>query len=225
MNIILFGPPGAGKGTQADKIIKGFNLNKVSTGDLLREEIRNNTDLGKKIKPIVDKGLLVSDDIVDDLIEKILSNKKINNRLIFDGYPRNIDQAKKLDLLLKKYNQIIFCALNLRVDKNTIVKRIKGRQTCFNCGLIFNEYFNPATSKNHSCDTKFLEKRSDDNKNIIIHRYETYLDKTLSVLNFYKKLNLLHQINGMLEIDEIYNEIRGIITSLETWLYKLYLYK
>ena len=159
MNIILLGPPGAGKGTQSDKIIKNFNLYKVSTGHLLREEIRNNTDLGKKIKPILDNGLLVPDNTINDLIENVLSNKKINNGLIFDGYPRNIDQAKKLDLLIKKYNQKISCVLSLLVDKNRIVKRIKGRQTCLNCGLIFNEYFNPATSKNHSCDEKFLEKR------------------------------------------------------------------
>ena len=158
----------------------------------------------------------MSDDIIEDLIEKVLLSRETNNRLIFDGYPRNINQAKKLDLLIKKYNQKIFCALNLRVDKNTIVKRIKGRQTCLNCGLIFNKYFNPATSVNHSCDVKFLEKRSDDNKEIIVRRYEAYLDKTLPILNFYKEINLLHQINGMREIDEIYKEIQGIITSLET---------
>jgi len=216
VNIILLGPPGAGKGTQSDKIVENLNLYKVSTGNLLREETRNNTNLGKKIKPIIDKGLLVSDDIINDLVEKVLSNNKINNRLIFDGYPRNINQAKKLDLLMKKYNQKIFCALNLRVDKNTIVKRIEGRQTCLNCGLIFNKYFNPPTSRNHSCDVKFLEKRLDDNKEIILHRYEAYLDKTLPILNFYKEINLLHQINGMLEIEEIYKEIRGIIASLET---------
>ena len=91
-----------------------------------------------------------------------------------------------------------------------------GRQTCLNCGLIFNKYFNPATSRNHTCDAKFLEKRSDDNKEIIIRRYEAYLDKTLPILNFYREINLLHQINGMLEIDVIYSEIRGIIASLET---------
>ena len=216
MNIILFGPPGAGKGTQANKIVKDFNLYKVSIGHLLREEIRNNSELGEKIRPSLDKGLLVTDDIINSLIEKILSNKKINNNLIFDGYPRNINQAKKLNLLMKKYNQKIFCALNLDVDKNTIVKRIKGRQTCLKCGLIFNEYFNSATSKSHSCGVEFLEKRPDDNEKTILHRYETYLNITLPILNFYKELNLLHQVNGMLEINEIYGEIRGIIASLET---------
>ena len=93
MNIILFGPPGAGKGTQAIKIVKNFDLHKVSTGDLLREEIKNNTDLGNKIKSIMDKGILISDNIINDLITKVLSDKKFYNRLIFDGYPRNLEQA------------------------------------------------------------------------------------------------------------------------------------
>ena len=216
MNIILFGPPGAGKGTQADKIVKDFNLYKVSTGDLLREEIKNNTDLGNKIKSTVDKGLLVSDNIINDLILNILSDKKFYNRLIFDGYPRNLEQAKDLHSYIKKYKQKISCVISLNVDKESIIKRVLGRQTCANCGLIFNKYFYPASSKNHSCDPKFLNKRSDDNEKIIISRFETYLNKTLPILDFYKRQNLLHDINGMTKIDQIFGEIRGIIASLET---------
>ena len=216
MNIILFGPPGAGKGTQADKIVKNFNLYKVSTGDLLREEIKNNTDLGKKIKPTVDKGLLVSDNIINYLILNILSDKKFYNRLIFDGYPRNLEQAKNLHSYIKKYKQKISCVLNLNVDKESIIKRIVGRQTCANCGLIFNEYFKPASRKNHSCDPKFLNKRTDDNEKVIINRFETYLNKTLPILDYYKEQNLLHHINGLLKIDQIFEEIRAIIASLET---------
>ena len=106
--------------------------------------------------------------------------------------------------------------LSLNVDKESIIKRISGRQICVNCGLIFNEYYYPASSKNHSCDPKFLNKRSDDNKKIIINRFETYLNKTLPILDFYKEQNLLHQINGMAKIDQIFDEICGIIASLET---------
>ena len=216
MNIILFGPPGAGKGTQATKIVKKFNLHKVSTGDLLREEIKNNTDLGNKIKSMMDTGSLISDNIINDLITKVISNKKFYNRLIFDGYPRNLKQGKNLDSQIKKYKQKISCVLSLNVDKESIIKRISGRQTCVNCGLIFNEYYYPASSKNHSCDPKFLNKRSDDNKKTIINRFETYLNKTLPILDFYKEQNLLHQINGMAKIDQIFDEICGIIASLET---------
>ena len=216
MNIILFGPPGAGKGTQADKIVENFNLYKVSTGDLLREEIKNNTNLGNKIKSIIDKGLLVSDNIINDLIIKILSDKKLYNRLIFDGYPRNLEQVINLDSCIKRYKQKISCVLNLNVEKEFIIKRILGRQICTSCGLIFNEHFKPATSINHSCDPKFLKKRSDDNEETIINRFETYLNTTLPILNFYKERNLLHHINGMSGIDQIFDEICHIIASLET---------
>ena len=212
----MVGPPGAGKGTQGAKIVKKFNLYKVSTGDLLREEIKKNTSLGNKIKSKIDNGLLVSDDIIDNLIIKILSDKKLYNRLIFDGYPRNLEQARNLDSYLKKYKQKLSCVLSLNVEKEFIVKRILGRQTCTNCGLIFNEYFKPATNKNHSCDPKFLKKRSDYNEETIINRFETYLNTTLPILNFYKERNLLHYINGMSEIDQIFDEICHIIASLET---------
>ena len=143
MNIILFGPPGAGKGTQADNVAKKFNLEKISTGDLLRIEIKNNTQLGAKIKSTIDQGKFVSDEIINELILQILNNKKeFFDKLIFDGYPRNINQAKKLNLMLKQSNQKISFVLNLNVKKDIIIKRISGRVVCSNCGLTFNKYFN-----------------------------------------------------------------------------------
>ena len=171
MNIILFGPPGAGKGTQADKIVKNFNLYKISTGDLLREEIKNDTALGNKIKPKIDQGLLVSDDIINNLIIKILSKKKYYNSIIFDGYPRNLDQAKSLDLLVKKYNQKISCVLNLTVDKKTLINRILGRLVCTKCGLIFNKYINPPVKKEYKCNLKYLITRIDDKEETINNRF------------------------------------------------------
>ena len=124
-------------------------------------------------------------------------------------------QAKNLNLLTKKYNQEISCVLTLKVDKDIIVQRILGRQICTKCGLIFNEYFVPSTKNNHVCGARFLIKRSDDNKKTILRRFETYLDKTVPILDYYKKLNLLHEINGKAEIDQISKEIIGIIASLE----------
>jgi len=215
VNIILFGPPGAGKGTQADNIVKSFDLFKFSTGDLLRKAIRNNTDLGRKIKSLMEEGSLVPDSIIDNLITKILSDKKYYNRLIFDGYPRNLDQAKNLDKLLNNYNQKISCVLNLEVNKDLLLKRILGRLICTKCGSIFNKYFKPQTNINHLCGNNSLIKRSDDNEKTLINRYATYLDKTLPILNYYKKLNLLHEINGEKEIDQIFEEIEAIIASLE----------
>jgi len=214
--IVLFGPPGAGKGTQADKITKHFNLHKVSSGDLLRDEIYKKTELGEKIKYVIEKGSFVSDEIINKLIDKILSEKKYYNRLIFDGYPRNLEQAKNLDLLVKKYNQKITCALSLHVDKETIIKRIMGRQTCTKCGAIFNEYFKSDADKNHICGSKFIIKRSDDNEETILKRYQAYLNKTLPIIDYYRKLNLLHEIDGKTEIDQIFVKISRIIASLET---------
>ena len=216
MNIVLFGPPGAGKGTQANYISDEFNLFKISTGDLLRKEIKKKSSLGIKIKTIIDKGSLVSDNIIDNLIEKVVSNKVYENRIIFDGYPRNLNQAKCLDSLTKKYNQKISCVLNLKVDFNIIVKRILGRQICSKCSLIFNEFFHPSTNKNHKCDSKFLQKRSDDNENTIKNRLKAHSNETTPILNYYENQKLLTNINGMSKIDEIYKEIRLIIRSLKT---------
>ena len=216
MNIILFGPPGAGKGTQAYNLAKDFNLYKISTGDLLRDEIKKNSELGKKIKNIIDKGQLVSDDITDKLIQTVIGNKKFSNSIIFDGYPRNLNQAENLDKMIKKNNQKISCVIILKVDSNILLKRIVGRLVCVKCGLTFNEFFFPATTNNHKCESKFLQKRSDDNEKTIKNRLETYEKTTEPILSYYQKQNLTREIDGKGDILAIYEEIKGIIMSLKT---------
>ena len=148
MNIVIFGPPGAGKGTQSKFIAEKFNLFQLSTGEFLRKEMSKNTSIGKKISSVINEGNLVSDKIVSDLIEKIISNKVYKNRIIFDGYPRNLNQAKNLEILLQKYKQKIDIVLKLSVSLETIKKRILERRS--------------------------QEKRPDDNEEIAIKRYETY---------------------------------------------------
>ena len=159
MNLIIFGPPGVGKGTQSNNIVKDFDLKQISSGDLLRNEINLQTDLGKKIESIINNGELVSDNVVNTLIEKIVSVPNNFNRLIFDGYPRTISQIYSLEKILKKFNQKISIALSLRIDKDIISKRINGRIICAKCFKIFNVYFNPPNSKNHDCEKKYLEKK------------------------------------------------------------------
>jgi len=216
VNIILFGAPGSGKGTQGDKLAKEFRLIKISSGDLLREEIKKDTSLGKEIKLIIDKGSLVSDDIINKLIEVIISKKSYHNRLIFDGYPRNINQVENLSNLLKKYNQKMSSVISLNVSIDIITKRILGREICSKCNLIFNKFFYPATKENHKCEAKYLKTRSDDNEETIKLRYKTYNEQTQPIIKYYKNQNLLHEIDGMKEIDVIYEEIRAFISSLDT---------
>jgi adenylate kinase len=214
MNLIIFGPPGAGKGTQSNNLINNFDLKQVSTGDLLRSEIKIKTELGKKIESIINDGELVSDDVVNTLIRKIVSDPKNFNRLIFDGYPRTISQVYSLEKMLKKFNQKISIVLNLNVDKDTVSKRANGRVICTRCLRIFNVYLDPPNSINHKCEKKYLEKRIDDNFKTILNRYETYVVKTKPILDYYNKKRILHEIDGSQKIAEIYYKIRGILENI-----------
>ena len=185
MNIIIFGPPGAGKGTQAKHLVKKLNSFQVSTGDMLREEIKKDTEIGKKIISNMNDGKFVDDNIVNKLLEKIIFNPKKQNRLIFDGYPRTINQAKNLDILLNKSNQKIDYIFFLNVNKESIVKRIEKR--------------------------KLLERRSDDDATTILKRYDTYMQVTKPVLDYYSKNKNFNEIDGSLEINNISQKIEEIL--------------
>jgi adenylate kinase len=215
MNIVIFGPPGAGKGTQSNFIVKKFELYQLSTGELLRKEIRNKSILGSKISSIMNSGQLVSDQIVSDLIEKFISNNEFKNRLIFDGYPRNKIQAENLNRLLKKYDQKISLVLKLSVSLEVIKKRITGRSVCSICGKIYNEFFNPAPINTECCASKFLQKRSDDTLDIAVTRYQTYEKNIKTVIDFYEQSNLLKVVNGETKISEISDEISALIESMK----------
>ena len=181
----MFGPPGAGKGTQAKYIVDKINGFQVSTGDLLRKEIENNTEIGKKIINNMNDGKFVSDDIVNKLIKDIIFDPQKKNKLIFDGYPRSLSQAKNLNDLLIETNQNIDHIFFLNVNKETIIKRIEKR--------------------------KVLENRSDDDIDIIVKRYDTYMETTKPVLDFYSKNQNFKEIDGGLKIDEITRKIDAFI--------------
>ncbi len=218
MNLVIFGPPGAGKGTQSKFIVNKYNLYQLSTGELLRNEIKNKTQLGSEISSIMNSGDLVSDEVVSNLIKKFISDDKYKNRLIFDGFPRNIAQAKKLNELLKKNLQKIDIVMKLSVSLDLIKKRISGRSVCSICGKIYNEYFNPAPLNSDCCSKKYLQKRSDDTLEIAVTRYETYERNIKPVTDFYENSNLLKVVNGEAAITEINNEISGLIDSIKGWL-------
>ena len=192
MNIVIFGPPGAGKGTQAKFIVNKYGLYQLSTGDLLRKEIKNKTELGSKITKLMNNGELVSDEIVSNLIVKFISNDVYKNNIIFDGYPRTLAQAKNLDNLLKKNKQKINIVLKLFVSLKTVKKRILERQS--------------------------QEQRADDNEEIAIKRYKTYEKSSEPVINYYKQSKLLKVVNGEPAISEINSEISGLIDAIKGWL-------
>ena len=185
MNIVLFGPPGAGKGTQAKYLVNKLNSFQISTGELLREEIYKNSDIGKTITNDMKNGKFVSDEIVNKLIENLVHDPQKKNRLIFDGYPRSLTQAKNLNQLLDETKQKIDFIFFLNVNKETIINRIKKR--------------------------KVLENRSDDDLDTIIKRYDTYMETTKPVLDYYSKNQNFKEIDGSLEIDEITRKIDTFI--------------
>ena len=185
MNIILFGPPGAGKGTQSKYLVNKLKNFQVSTGDILREEIKKNSIIGQQIIKNMNEGKFVSDEIVNELIEKIIYDPQKKDKLIFDGYPRSLSQAKYLDLLLDKSGQKIDHIFFLNVNKDIIIERIEKR--------------------------KILENRADDDTETILKRYDTYMETTRPVLDFYDKNPNFHEINGTQEIDQITREIEAFI--------------
>ena len=185
MNIILFGPPGAGKGTQSKFLVKKLNGFQISTGDILRKEIKNNSIIGKEIINDMNNGKFVDDDVVNKLLKKIVYDDTKKNKLIFDGYPRTINQAKNLEKLLNSSDQKIDFVFFLNVKKDTIIKRIEKR--------------------------KILEKRSDDDFKTILKRYDTYMDVTKPVLEYYSKKNNFHEVDGSMEIINISQKIEEIL--------------
>ena len=185
MNIILFGPPGAGKGTQAKFLVKKLDSIQVSTGDMLRDEIKKDTEIGKKIVNNMNDGKFVEDEIVNKLLENVIFDSKKKKKLIFDGYPRTINQAKNLEDLLNKSNQNIDYIFFFNVNKNEIIKRIEGR--------------------------KILEKRTDDDTSTILKRYDIYMNETKPVLDFYSSKKGFYEIDGSLNIEQITNKIGDIL--------------
>ena len=185
VNIILFGPPGAGKGTQAKYLVKKINGFQISTGDILRDEIKRDTDIGKKIINNMNEGKFVNDEIVNSLLKVHVFDSNKKEKLIFDGYPRSLSQAKNLDILLKESNQKIDHIFFLNVNKETIIKRIEKR--------------------------KILEKRSDDHLDTILKRYYKYLETTKPVLDYYSKNSNFHEIDGTMDIDQITSKIEAFL--------------
>lgn len=198
-NIVFIAPPAAGKGTQAAILKDKFNIAHISTGDLLRNEIKKGTELGNSLSEQMKSGKLISDEIVTDLLRKRLLEPDTNNGYILDGYPRNISQAEILENILDEVNKPISHVIYLDIDFETALKRACGRLQCSNCGKIYNKYIDESKPKTDGiCDdcNILLTHRSDDNEDSFKVRFETFIESTKPLIDFYKKKGLLYTVNS-----------------------------
>ena len=211
MNLILFGPPGAGKGTQAQFIVKKHNYFQLSTGDILRNEIKKKTPLGSEIDLNISNGKFVTDEVVNSLLRQSITNLKYRDRIIFDGYPRNLSQAKNLEVILSEFDQEISSVIFLNVNREIIQKRITGRMICEKCNMTLNQFFNEKEIEMHPCGKNYLIKRDDDDRATVMSRYDIYMEKTKPVLDYYSAKTGFYEIDGNQKIEEITSKIDQII--------------
>ena len=213
-NIVFIAPPAAGKGTQAAMLKEMYNLAHISTGDLLREEVKKGSELGKELDEKMKSGQLIADEIVTELLEKRLQENDTNNGYILDGYPRNINQAIILDKLLEKINKPIEYVIYLTIEEDVAMKRACGRLTCGNCGKIYNKYFDESKPKNDNmCDdcNTLLTHRADDNEDSFKKRFETFIESTKPLIDFYKEKGLLYTVDSTISKENTNEQIVKIL--------------
>ncbi|MBE0068843.1 MULTISPECIES: adenylate kinase [Thermoanaerobacterium] len=212
MRIILLGPPGAGKGTQAESITRDYKIPHISTGDIFRYNIKNNTELGKLAKQYIDKGMLVPDDVTNKIVEDRLSKDDCKDGFLLDGYPRNVVQAESLGKYLGNKNLKIDHVLNIIVDRDELVKRLSGRRVCPSCGATYHIVTKPPKVEGicDNCGEKLIQ-RMDDNIESVLKRLEVYEDETKPLVEYYGKLNLIRNIDGNKPVNEVYKEIQALI--------------
>ena len=212
MRLVLLGAPGAGKGTQAKKLIEKHSIPQISTGDILRKAVADGTPLGKEAKSYMDKGELVPDKVVIGLIEDRLKQPDCKKGFILDGFPRNTAQAETLDAMLKKLNMPLDSALSVDVPKDDLMKRLTGRRTCKGCQQMYNLYFSPP-KKNDVCDRcgGELFHRDDDKEETIKRRLDVYDAQTAPLISYYKKSGILKSVIGVGGIDEIFKKVCSVL--------------
>lgn len=212
MRLIMLGAPGAGKGTQAKRVAAKYNIPHISTGDIFRDNIKNKTDLGIKAKGYIDKGLLVPDELVVDIVADRLLQEDCKEGFILDGFPRTIPQAKSLDEALESMKTKIDYAINIHVPDENIVRRMSGRRACLNCGATYHIKYNPPKKEN-ICDncTRELILRDDDKEETVLKRLDVYHKQTSPLIDYYEEKNLLITVDGTVDIDDVTKSIVEIL--------------
>lgn len=212
MNILIMGPPGAGKGTQADVIVKEFDIPHISTGDAFRLAMKQGTPIGIKAKEYIDKGELVPDDVTIGIVEERLQQPDCKKGFLLDGFPRTLAQAEALDQILGRLNTKLDNVINLKVDRDKLLARITGRRVCKSCGSSYHVVFNPSKVEG-ICDKDGgeLYQRPDDNEDSVRTRLDEYSNKTAPLLTFYENQNLLRHIDGEQDIDVVSQNIVSLL--------------
>ncbi|GEO77939.1 adenylate kinase [Companilactobacillus mindensis DSM 14500] len=217
MNIVLMGLPGAGKGTQAEKIVEDFKVVHISTGDMFRAAMANKTEVGLKAKGFIDKGELVPDDVTEAIVEERLAEADVQkDGYMLDGFPRTLEQANALQTIAMNVNKPIDAVIYIDVKPETLVDRLSGRYICSKCGATYHKIYNP-TKVEGTCDVcgghEFFQ-REDDKPETVKNRLKVNIEMNTPLIDFYDKLNLLYKINGEQEIDEVYNEVKKVLQNL-----------
>ncbi|WBW49624.1 adenylate kinase [Peptoniphilus equinus] len=214
MKLVILGPPGAGKGTQAESIVEKFNIPHISTGDIFRENIKNETELGTKAKSYMDKGLLVPDSLVIEIVEDRLSKADAKDGFLLDGFPRTVQQAVSLDAFLDKMGTNLDRVINITVDPAALIERAVGRRVCKTCGATYHIKFNPPKEEG-ICDkdgTKLIQ-RDDDTEETVKTRIQVYSDQTSPLIDYYKAQSLILNIDGNQAIDKVFSDIENGLKS------------
>ncbi|MGB3711918.1 MAG: adenylate kinase [Erythrobacter sp.] len=213
MNIILLGPPGAGKGTQSAALVERHAMTQLSTGDMLRAAVKAQSPVGVRAKEVMDRGELVSDEIVSDLIDANLAAMEPGTGAIFDGYPRTAAQAEDLDALLAKHGRKLDRVIELEVDVDALVERITGRFSCANCGALYHDTANPPEKEGvcDVCGSTEFKRRPDDNEETVRTRMDEYRAKTAPILPGYEQRGIVSRVDGMAGIDEVARAIDSLL--------------
>ncbi|AYW47893.1 adenylate kinase [Tetragenococcus osmophilus] len=213
MNLILMGLPGAGKGTQAEKIISEYNIPQISTGDMFRQAIAKQTSLGLEAKTYMDKGELVPDEVTNGIVKERLAESDAQDGFLLDGFPRTLDQAQSLDEMMQDLGKELDAVIEIRVPEEVLVERLSGRYICRNCGATYHKLFNP-TKVEGTCDRcggHDFYQREDDKPETVRNRISVNMKNSEPILNYYEDKGLLHSIDGDREIDEVFAEIQQIL--------------
>ncbi|WP_270522581.1 adenylate kinase [Ligilactobacillus ruminis] len=217
LNLMLMGLPGAGKGTQAEKIVDEYKIPHISTGDIFRAAMKNGTPMGLEAKKFIDKGELVPDEVTNGIVKERLAKDDVNDGYMLDGFPRNMAQAEALDEFGKELGKSLNCVINIHVDPESLMERLTGRYICRDCGATYHKVFNP-TKVEGTCDRcgghEFFQ-REDDKPETVKNRLDVNIKMNTPLLDFYKKQGLLYEVNGNQDIDKVFADIKEILDQIK----------